>query len=131
MARLDIAPHVVDRILNQVSGTIRGLAAVYNRHAYLEEHKAALEAWGRYVENREAPLRSAGGVRRWSAEQTGFPTQNNQKSFERRPFVEYLSLSGRTHKRVLVSVATFSVRDRSSTLEIKMRTTVLRWGGLL
>ena len=50
MARLNIAPHVVDRILNHVSGTIRGVAAVYNRHAYLDERKAALEAWGRYVE---------------------------------------------------------------------------------
>ena len=58
MAKLNIAPHVVDRILNHVSGTIRGVAAVYNRHAYLEERKAALEAWGRYVENlvRPAPV---------------------------------------------------------------------------
>jgi integrase len=55
MARLNIAPHVVDRILNHVSGTIRGVAAVYNRHAYLEERKAALEAWGRYVENLVGP----------------------------------------------------------------------------
>jgi hypothetical protein len=57
MARLNIAPHVVDRVLNHVSGTIRGVAAVYNRHAHLEERKAALEAWGRYIENliRPAP----------------------------------------------------------------------------
>ena len=55
MARLNIAPHVVDRILNHVSGTIRGVAAVYNRHAYLEERKAALETWGRYVENLVRP----------------------------------------------------------------------------
>jgi hypothetical protein len=39
MARLNIAPHVVDRILNHVSGTICGAAAVYNRHAYTEERK--------------------------------------------------------------------------------------------
>jgi integrase len=51
MARLNIAPHVVDRILNHVSGTIRGVAAVYNRHAYLEERRTALEIWSRYVEN--------------------------------------------------------------------------------
>jgi integrase len=50
MAKLNIAPHVVDRILNHVSGTIRGVAAVYNRHAYIEERKAALEGWSRYVE---------------------------------------------------------------------------------
>jgi integrase len=55
MARLNIPPHVVDRILNHVSGTIRGVAAVYNRHAYLEERKAALEAWARYVEGLVRP----------------------------------------------------------------------------
>jgi len=55
MARLNIAPHVVDRILNHVSGTIRGVAAVYNRHAYLEERRAALEAWGSYVESLVGP----------------------------------------------------------------------------
>jgi integrase len=55
MARLNVAPHVVDKILNHVSGAIRGVAAVYNRHAYLEERKAALEAWGRYVENLVRP----------------------------------------------------------------------------
>jgi integrase len=49
MARLGIAPHVADKILNHVSGTIRGVAAIYNKFEYLEERKAALEAWGRYV----------------------------------------------------------------------------------
>jgi integrase len=58
MARLNIAPHVVDRILNHVSGTIRGVAAVYNRHAYLEERRAALEAWGRYIESLVRPTAS-------------------------------------------------------------------------
>jgi integrase len=56
MARLNVLPHVVDRILNHVSGTIRGVAAVYNRHSYLEERKGALEAWGRYVENLVRPV---------------------------------------------------------------------------
>lgn len=49
MARLNIAPHVVDKVLNHVSGTIRGVAAVYNRFAYTDERRAALDAWGRYV----------------------------------------------------------------------------------
>ena len=49
MARLNIPPHVVDKVLNHVSGTIRGVAAVYNRFEYLEERRAALEAWGQYV----------------------------------------------------------------------------------
>jgi integrase len=55
MARLNIPPHVVDKILNHVSGTIRGVAAVYNRHAYLDERRAALEAWSRHVESLVRP----------------------------------------------------------------------------
>lgn len=50
MARLGIAPHVVDRILNHTAGTIRGVAAIYNRFQYEKEREAALEAWGRYLE---------------------------------------------------------------------------------
>ncbi len=55
MAKLNIPPHVVDRILNHTSGTIRGVAAVYNRFAYLDERRAGLEAWGRYVDNLVRP----------------------------------------------------------------------------
>jgi integrase len=58
MARLNIPPHVVDRILNHVSGAIRGVAAVYNRHAYLDERRAALEAWSRHVESIVRPVAS-------------------------------------------------------------------------
>jgi integrase len=55
MARLNFPPHVVDKILNHTSGTIRGVAAIYNKYAYAEERRAALEAWGRYVETLVAP----------------------------------------------------------------------------
>jgi len=58
MARLNIAPHVVDKVLNHSGGTIRGVAAVYNRFAYLEERRAALEAWGRYVTDLLSPKKS-------------------------------------------------------------------------
>jgi integrase len=51
MAGLRVLPHVVDRILNHTSGTIRGVARVYNRFEYQDERKAALEAWGRAVES--------------------------------------------------------------------------------
>jgi integrase len=50
MAGLRVLPHVVDRIPNHTSGTIRGVARVYNRFDYLEERKAAIEAWGRKVD---------------------------------------------------------------------------------
>jgi integrase len=48
--RLKVAPHVADKILNHQTGTIRGVAAVYNKAAYLDERKAALEALGKFVE---------------------------------------------------------------------------------
>lgn len=50
MARLGIAPHVVEKILNHSSGIISGVAAVYNRYGYDDEKRLALEAWGEQVE---------------------------------------------------------------------------------
>jgi integrase len=55
MARLGFPPHVVDKVLNHASGTIRGVAAIYNRFEYLDERRAALEAWGRYVDSLVTP----------------------------------------------------------------------------
>jgi integrase len=49
MARLGVAPHVADNILNHQSGTISGVAAVYQRHDFLAERTAALEQWGRHI----------------------------------------------------------------------------------
>ena len=49
MARLGIAHHVADKVLNHQSGTISGVAAVYQRHDFIEERKRALEVWGRHV----------------------------------------------------------------------------------
>jgi integrase len=49
MARLGIAPHVADKILNHQSGTISGVAAVYQRHEFIAERRAALDLWGAHV----------------------------------------------------------------------------------
>ena len=38
--------------------TIRGIAATYNRFEYLDERKAALDAWGRFVESLVRPAPS-------------------------------------------------------------------------
>lgn len=50
MARLGVAPHVVDKILNHRGGTISGTAGIYNRFEYLDERRMALEEWGRHIE---------------------------------------------------------------------------------
>jgi integrase len=49
MAGAGFPPHVADRLLNHVSGTISGVAAVYQRNEFLTERKAALDAWGAQV----------------------------------------------------------------------------------
>jgi integrase len=49
MARLGVAPHVADKILNHQSGTISGVAAVYQRHEFLGERQAALDLWGAHI----------------------------------------------------------------------------------
>jgi integrase len=49
MARIGVAPHVADKVLNHQSGTISGVAAVYQRHEFLAERKNALEQWGNHV----------------------------------------------------------------------------------
>lgn len=49
MARLGTAIHVTEAILNHSGGTISGVAAVYIRHDFREEKRAALEAWENFV----------------------------------------------------------------------------------
>lgn len=49
MARLGVPPHVADKVLGHKQGTIRGVAAIYNRHAYLHERRAALNTWAGFV----------------------------------------------------------------------------------
>ena len=50
MASLGIAPHIVESVLNHRSGTIKGVARVYNRYNYLSEKTSALQAWGRHLD---------------------------------------------------------------------------------
>jgi integrase len=49
LAGAGFAPHVCDRLLNHVAGTISGVAAVYQRAEFLPERKAALDAWAAHV----------------------------------------------------------------------------------
>jgi len=50
MAGLGIAPHIIDKTLNHTTGKISGVARIYNRHEYLAERKAALNAWAMHLE---------------------------------------------------------------------------------
>lgn len=50
LARLGVAPHVVERILNHTTGTLGGVAGVYDRFGYLPEMRVALEQWALHVD---------------------------------------------------------------------------------
>ena len=50
MADLGIQPHVIEAILNHVSGSKAGVAGVYNRSLYAAEKRAALEVWADHVQ---------------------------------------------------------------------------------
>ncbi|GEP04935.1 tyrosine-type recombinase/integrase [Methylobacterium oxalidis] len=61
--QLGIAPHVVEAVVNHVSGSAkRGVAGVYNRALYLRERRDALCAWSRWVtrHDRQRPEAAAG-----------------------------------------------------------------------
>ena len=46
---LRIAPHVVEAVVNHISGSKGGVAGVYNRAEYLPERRRALDAWADYL----------------------------------------------------------------------------------
>lgn len=48
---LSIDPHIVEAVLNHVSGHRAGVAGVYNRAAYKEQKRRALTAWGSYLDD--------------------------------------------------------------------------------
>jgi integrase len=50
MADLGVQPHVIEAILNHVSGHKAGVAGVYNRSTYAAEKRAALDLWGAHVQ---------------------------------------------------------------------------------
>ena len=49
MAELGVTPHVIEAVVNHISGHKGGVAGVYNRAAYAPEKKAALELWANHV----------------------------------------------------------------------------------
>jgi integrase len=49
MAELGVLPHVVEAVLNHVSGHKAGVAGVYNRSSYAHEKREALYFWGKHI----------------------------------------------------------------------------------
>ena len=45
LAALGTPIHVTEKLLNHVSGSLSGVAGIYNRHSYWDEQQAAINAW--------------------------------------------------------------------------------------
>jgi integrase len=51
LQRLGIRFEVTESVLNHLSGARGGVSGIYQRHSWKDEKRAALEAWGRFIEN--------------------------------------------------------------------------------
>ena len=57
ISELGYAPrHVVESLVNHISGSKAGVAGVYNRAQYLPERQEAMEKWGRRLTERTRPF---------------------------------------------------------------------------
>jgi integrase len=45
LAALKVRQEVTEKILNHISGSVSGVAAIYNRHSYFSEMREALQLW--------------------------------------------------------------------------------------
>ena len=66
MADLGVQPHVIEAVLNHISGHKAGVAGIYNRSTYEREKRVALEMWAEHVlaivnrrKSKVVPLRGA------------------------------------------------------------------------
>lgn len=67
MAKLRVAPHIVEAVLNHKSGSISGVAAIYNRYTYLDEKREALDLWSEKIRDLTAAKSSVNNADRMLA----------------------------------------------------------------
>ena len=75
MARIGVAPHVIEKVLNHKCGIISGVAAVYNRYAYEQEKRTALDRWGNFLLRLEVKLHANRATHQ--PENVAEPTRSN------------------------------------------------------
>jgi integrase len=49
MADLGVGPHIIEAVLNHISGHKAGVAGIYNRASYDREKREALNLWAEHV----------------------------------------------------------------------------------
>ena len=50
MAELGVQPHIIEAVLNHVSGHKAGVAGIYNRAKYADEMRSALQRWAEHLD---------------------------------------------------------------------------------
>jgi hypothetical protein len=50
MAELGVQPHIIEAVLNHVSGHKAGVAGIYNRARYEGEMRTALQRWADHLD---------------------------------------------------------------------------------
>jgi integrase len=60
MPRLGVELAVCEKVLNHVSGTFSGVVGIYQRHAFLDEKRNALEKWAQFAEELPVITRDQG-----------------------------------------------------------------------
>jgi integrase len=55
MAENGVQPHIIEAVLNHVSGHKAGVAGIYNRATYAAEKREALELWAGHLQKIVAP----------------------------------------------------------------------------
>ena len=64
--RLGVAPHVIERVLNPITGSQSGVAGIHNHYGYLTEKQQALEL----CRNTLCALRKPAPDKLWNRNQT-------------------------------------------------------------
>lgn len=59
MAELGVQPHIIEAVVNHVSGHRASVAGIYNRAKYSEEKRAALERWSAHLMSLIVPITDA------------------------------------------------------------------------
>ena len=80
MAMLRVAPHIIEAVLNHKSGIVSGVAAIYNRHAYLDEKREALELWAKKVEEMTGKSSETSALRNSQKSLVSKMTQSSETS---------------------------------------------------
>jgi integrase len=56
MAGLQVAPHVIEKVLGHTTGVLGGVAGIYNRFAYLDEMRVALTRWAQFIDEQKTSV---------------------------------------------------------------------------